>query len=240
MEKDTEKIDIISEGHLYFLRNISVDNVIFSYHNEALYVLLFYNTVKNWALTGGFIQRDETLDEAALRIAGNPTGLKIFFMKQFRAFGGPERLRADLHSPRIRPSNIPDDSWLNDYFVTIGYYSLIEFDKVQLDHQPDSRYRWWNVSDLPPLMMDHDQIIESALSFLREDLNHNPIAKELLPRKFTLPELQALYETIQDKKLDRGNFYKRMKSLGWLIKLYEQKKAGAHKSPYLHMFDPEL
>jgi len=241
------KIDIISEGHLYFLRNISVDNVIFSYHDEELKVLLCFNRFKQWSLTGGFIDRTETLDEAAYRVAKLPTHLENIFMKQFKAFGGSERRNYDY--PFVQRSGemdeskgivIPKDSWLNDYFVTIGYYSLIEFSKVQLEMNTDREYRWWNVYDLPPLMIDHNKIIESALNNLREDLNSKPIAKELLPNKFTLPELQTLFETVQDKKLDRGNFYKRMKSLGWLIKLYERKNIGPHKSPFLHMFDPDL
>lgn len=239
------KIDLISEGHLYFLRNISVDNVIFSYQNEELMVLLYLHPLKEWAITGGFINRAETLDESAARIAKQQIGLDHFYLKQFKAFGGPER-RNNSFAKQMNNfkgfdgRKIPEDNWLNDYFITIGYYSLIEFNKVNLKDDSENKRRWWNVDSLPPLLVDHKEIVESALITLRNDLYNLPIAKELLPLKFTLPELHTLYETILGKKQDRGNFYKKMKSLGWLIKLYERKNIGAHKSPYLHMFDPEL
>lgn len=245
MEKDTERIDLIFEGYLHYLRNISIDNVILSYDNEEFKVLLYFHPIQKWAITGGFIERTETLDEAAQRLVRQRTGLDKIFSKQFKAFGGPERHKNSFAKEmnKILPQQakkIPDDNWLNEFFVTIGYYSLVEKSKVDLSSGFDKECSWWNVNELPPLMADHNSIIECALDTLKHDLYHLPVARELLPRKFTLPELQTLYETILGKKLDRGNFYKKMKSLGWLIKLYEQKKVGAHKSPYLHMFDPEV
>jgi len=238
--------DLASEGHLYFLRNISIDNVIFSYDNEKLKVLLRFHTAEEWAITGGFIERTQTLDESAIRIANDPTGLDKFFMKQFQAFGGPERRNYHLYLESQRDGGnesvkvYPENSWLNDYFVTIGYYSLMEFNKVEIQNGQEVIFRWWDVYDLPPLMIDHKQIIESALETLRVDIYNSPVAKEFLPQRFTLPELHSLYEVILGKELDRGNFYRRMKSLGWLIKLYEKKKIGQHKSPNYHMFDPDL
>jgi len=245
MDEKKENIDLIFEGHLHYLRNISVDNVVFGYENEKLKVLLRFHPLKKWAITGGFIERTETLDEAALRLAREGTGLDKIFIKQFKAFGGPDRHQNHFASEMnnlLGPGakKVPEDNWLNEFFVTIGYYSLVEISKVDLKNISEVECRWWNVNELPLLLADHNIIIENALTTLRQDLFNFPVAKELLPLKFTLPELQTLFETILGKELDRANFYKKMKSLGWLIKLFERKKIGAHKSPYLYMFDPEL
>ncbi len=244
MDDKSEIKDIISEGYRYYLRNISIDNVVFSYHDEKLKVLLRSHSDEEWAITGGFIERTQTLDESAIRIVNEPTGLDNFFMKQFQAFGGPERRNFYLENHKDVESEsvgvYTEDSWLNDYFVTIGYYSLMEFSKVEIQNSPERMFRWWDVYELPPLMIDHKQIIDRALETLRIDVYNSPFAKELLPQKFTLPELQTLYEVILGKELDRGNFYRKMKSRAWLIKLFEKKKIGQHKSPRFHMFDPDL
>jgi hypothetical protein len=97
--------------------------------------------------------------------------------------------------------------------------------------------RWWDINKVPPLIYDHKQIIEKALESLRLDLNDHPVGYNLLPEKFTMPELQRLYETILNESLDRRNFQKRMLSLDILERLKERKTGGAHKAPYLYRFD---
>ena len=123
-------------------------------------------------------------------------------------------------------------------FVTIGYYALVEYSYV--DPKPD-RFSdfcsWRDVNDLPLLMMDHQQITEKALDMLQLHLNYHPIGYNLLPLKFTMPELQKLYETILNKELDRRNFQRKILSYGILRRLKEVKKGGAHKAPYLYSFD---
>ena len=130
------------------------------------------------------------------------------------------------------------NTWLGERFVTIGYYALVEFSKVK--PMPDALSddcQWWDVDKLPKLMLDHGDIVEKALESLRLNLNDYPVGHNLLSNKFTMPELQQLYETILDKKLDRRNFQKKMLSLGILNRLNERKFGGAHKAPFLYRFD---
>lgn len=122
--------------------------------------------------------------------------------------------------------------------MTIGHWALVEYSKVvPIPDQFSSACEWVDVRKVPPLMLDHNTILEKALQSLRISLNDYPIGKDLLPHKFTMPELQRLYETVLDKKLDRRNFHKRMLSLGILKKLKEKKKGGAHKAPHLYSFE---
>jgi 8-oxo-dGTP diphosphatase len=123
-------------------------------------------------------------------------------------------------------------------FITVGYWALVEFSKVT--PQPDwlsEDCQWHDIHKVPKLIYDHNQIVESALEALRLSLNDHPVGYNLLPEKFTMPELQKLYETILDTPLDRRNFQKKMLSLDILERLAERKTGGAHKAPFLYRFD---
>ena len=125
-----------------------------------------------------------------------------------------------------------------DYFVSIGFYTLTEYSKVN----PAGNYymeecTWWDIDNLPPLMYDHKEMITDALNALRIDLNHHPIGLKLLPDKFTLPEIHSLYETILNKNIDSRNFSKKLIATGLIEKLNEKKKIGPHRSPFLYKFN---
>jgi 8-oxo-dGTP diphosphatase len=125
-----------------------------------------------------------------------------------------------------------------DRFVTVGYYALVEYSKVK--PKPDwlsDECTWWDIHSIPSLVYDHNEILEKALEVLQLSLNDHPIGYNLLPEKFTMPELQRLYETILDKAIDRRNFQKKLLSLDILVRLEERKTGGAHKAPYLYRFD---
>jgi 8-oxo-dGTP diphosphatase len=100
--------------------------------------------------------------------------------------------------------------------------------------------QWWGIENIPPMLYDHGEMIEEALKALRLHIYHYPIGYELLPQKFTLPEIHTLYETILDKKLDSRNFSKKLMATGIIKKLDEQRNIGAHRSPYLYIFDKEI
>jgi ADP-ribose pyrophosphatase YjhB (NUDIX family) len=124
--------------------------------------------------------------------------------------------------------------------VSVGYYALVEFEEVT--PTPDiftEECRWWNVDEVPLLLFDHNDMIKLALKTLRRQLSYQPIGYNLLPDKFTMPELQQLYETILGESLDRRNFQKRMLGYGILKRLDERKVGVAHKAPYLYQFDVE-
>jgi ADP-ribose pyrophosphatase YjhB (NUDIX family) len=228
-----------------FLRNVGVDNVIFGYHDKELKVLLQRPfSLDKWTVTGGYIKRTESIEEAANRIAFSRTGLKDLFFQQFRSFGSPKRVADEEFTAKyleeVLSVPVPADSWIFDYFVSVAFYTLTEFSKVQPKKgELEAACQWWPVSDLPPMMFDHAMIIAEALKALRLHIAHYPIGYELLEEKFTLPEIHSLYETILGKSLDDRNFAKRLMATGIIIKLNETKKIGAHRSPFLYKFDKE-
>ena len=138
------------------------------------------------------------------------------------------------------PKNLKGSSWLQDRFITIGYWTLVEFSKaVPSPDELSSDCRWWGMDEVPQLILDHNAILEKALQSLRQNLNDYPIGRELLPIKFTMPELQRLYETILGKKLDRRNFQKKMIAMDIMERLPERKEGVAHKAPFLYRFHPK-
>jgi 8-oxo-dGTP diphosphatase len=123
-------------------------------------------------------------------------------------------------------------------FITVGYWAIVEFSKVV--PSPDEfslSCRWFDIDEIPKLILDHNAIADKALESLRLHLSDYPIGKDLLSEKFTMPEFQKLYETILDKQLDRRNFQKKIISLGILDKLKERKTGGAHKAPFFYRFN---
>ena len=240
MTKKSIKDFIINDEEVY-LPSLSLDCVIFGFHQNQLKVLLLkMKNAKQWCLPGGFVFKNEDVDQAAKRVLKERTGLSEIFLQQFNVFGKPKRSDSNFHREILRKDGIElrDDHWLFRRFVTIGYYALVEYSYV--DPKPD-RFSdfcsWRDVNDLPLLMMDHQQITEKALDMLQLHLNYHPIGYNLLPLKFTMPELQKLYETILNKELDRRNFQRKILSYGILRRLKEVKKGGAHKAPYLYSFD---
>lgn len=232
---------LLRTGEHNFLPSLSVDCVIFGFHENQLKVLLLKHRHRDlWALPGGFIYRDEPADAAASRVLRERTGLDEVFLKQFHVFGDPDRSKKEFHLRDLKKDgiNFQEDLWILQRFVTIGYYALVEYSKVSpLPDQVFEQCVWWEIHKLPELMLDHRDIFDNALNTLRLQLNHQPIGYNLLPDKFTMPELQKLYETILDKKLDRRNFQRKILSFNILRRLKETKKGVAHKAPYLYSFN---
>jgi 8-oxo-dGTP diphosphatase len=228
-----------------YLHNVAVDNVIFGYHDKELKVLLQQPfSVDKWTVTGGYIKRTESIEQAAKRVAFDRTGLKNLFLEQFRAFGNPQRVIDSGFSAKqiseITGMKVSPGHWIFDYFVSVGFYTLTEFSRVTVKKgQLEADCRWWPVNELPPMMFDHKLMVKEALKALRIHIAHYPIGYELLPEKFTLPEIHALYETILEKSLDDRNFTRKLIAKGIVVKLKETRKIGAHRSPYLYKFDIE-
>ena len=233
--------DFILEGTEVYLPSLSLDCVIFGFHENQLKVLLLkMKNAKEWCLPGGFILKNENIDEAVKRVLKERTGLSKIFLQQFNVFGRPKRSDSNFHRKILQKDGIKlkNDHWLLRRFVTIGYYALVEYSYV--DPRPDnfSDYcTWRDIDDLPKLMMDHRQILDKALETLRSHLTYHPIGYNLLPEKFTMPQLQKLYETILHKKLDRRNFQRKILSYGIVKRLKEVKQGVAHKAPYYYSFD---
>jgi 8-oxo-dGTP diphosphatase len=215
-----------------YIPNLSLDCVVFGFHDNILKVLVTKLKDTNlWALPGGYVLKTESLIDAANRILWNRTGATNIYLQQFRVFG-------DLNRSEGFFEEFDDMLWHKQRFLSVGFYALVDYSQVNLviDDISDA-CDWKNIDDLPELMMDHKIIFYKALMRLRKELNHKPIGLNLLPEKFTMPELQKLYEIILDKKLNRGNFYRKMLRYDILEKLDESRKGGAHKAPDLYKFD---
>ncbi|MCR8560736.1 NUDIX domain-containing protein [Mucilaginibacter sp. BJC16-A38] len=231
--------DYCDKARENFLPHISIDCVVFGFHEGLLKVLLL--KVKNegeWYLPGGFMLKAEPIEKAADRILKERTGLDKIFLQQFQVFGDPERSKE--HFEMYKDMLPAKENWFTNRFLTIGYYALVDFcDVTPAPDQFSATCAWRDLNDLPELKLDHALILKTALDTLRLQLNYQPIGYNLMPKEFTMPELQKLYETILDKKLDRRNFQRRMLGFGILNRSEKPRKGGAHKAPYLYSFDLE-
>ena len=225
-----------------FLDHISLDCVIFGFHdNEMKVLILQYKSTREYALPGGFLREDESLEDAAKRVLKQRTGLDNIFLKQFKVFSTPGRSKTNpAVQDLIDLGEKVSTDFFNQRFISVGFYALVDFTKVNPtpDYLSES-CEWLSTSSDIKLILDHNQIIENALEVLRLQLSYQPIGYNLLPEKFTMPELQKLYETILGKELDRRNFQRKILSYKILNKLEERRKGGAYKSPFLYEFNLE-
>jgi 8-oxo-dGTP diphosphatase len=227
---------LYDKGHLYFIPQLSIDCVIFGFHQNELKVLLLqWKDTLKWSLPGGFIYHDENINDAAVRILSSRTGLRNIYLQQFQTFGESDR---DQKSHGLKRLSSNKKSWLKERFITIGYWAIVDFSEAQPTCDEFSvNCKWWDINKVPKLMLDHNLILREALHSLRRNLNEYPVGRNLLSEKFTMPELQTLYETILGKTLDRRNFQKKILSLDILRKLTERKSDVAHKAAFFYKFD---
>ncbi|HRI19605.1 MAG TPA: NUDIX domain-containing protein [Panacibacter sp.] len=233
--------DFRLNGGKYFMPCISIDCVIFGFHDNQLKVLLLkIVNLDGYGLPAGFIYKDEHIDDSAKRILNERTGLHDIFLQQFYVFGDPRRCDNNITKITFENTGInpPKNNWLLQRFLTIGYYALVDFKAVNATPDYFSEdCEWHDIHDLPAMAMDHNDIVQQALVMLRTHLRYEPVGYNLMPEKFTMPELQKLYETVLDRKLDRRNFQRKMISYGILKRLKLRRLNVAHKAPYLYSFD---
>ncbi|MFG4003345.1 NUDIX hydrolase [Flavobacterium aquidurense] len=243
MEIEEEILDFINNGHKDHFTDVTIDCVIFGYHELQLKVLIGKRFgVNGSSFPGGHIGRNETLTGAASRILKDRTSLNHIFLQQFHTFGDSMFRLKDFNNdlPQIAKDSLPADNWLFQRTFVVGFYALIDFSKVKIKKDFFfEQFAWLDINDIPPLLYDHNEMLDKALTALRNQIYHQPIGYNLLPEKFTLPEIIALYETILNKKLDRRNFPKKLMSLEIMIKLDEKRNIGQHRAPYLYKFDKE-
>jgi len=227
------------------VKNLSVDCVVFGFDMENLNVLLVDRTLdsketgekvfSDLTLTGYHIFEDEDLDSAAARIISDLTGLENLVLEQFYAFGALDRLK--------HPN---DQIWLkqfgdvfSDRVITVGYYSLLPNCDAQLTHRGRT-VQWHPIDKASNLAYDHKFILTKALEHLRYKLRHEPIGFELLPERFTLSQMQRLYEAILGTTFDKRNFRKKVSQMRYVVQLNEKQTGVAHKPAQLYMFSRDV
>lgn len=201
---------------------LAVDCIIFGFDNEELKILLIKRDLEprkgEWSLMGGFLKQSEVLDEAANRILEHLTGINNVFMEQLYTFSKVDR------DPVERT-------------LSVAYYALINLENHNAELINKYSAQWFSISEIPELIFDHNKMVERAIRRLRYKTTKDPIGFELLPERFTMRQLQKLYEAILDEELDKRNFINKINSLGILVKLDEKDMNSSRKGSYLYSFD---
>ena len=203
---------------------VAVDCIIFGYDilEKEIKLLLFKRIVEpakgRWSLAGGFVERDESLDDAASRILRKLTGLESVYMKQSFAYGETDR------DP-------------GDRVISVAYFALIAIRDINRELAEQNGVSWRSLSKLPDLIFDHPIMVTRALNELQNQIKIRPVGFELLPEKFTLVQLQDLYEAIYQRKIDKRNFRKKILSMGILEKLDEKERETSKKGAFYYKFN---
>lgn len=234
---DTEQLIKVDN----YIPGQSIDCVIIGFKDHQLHVLVLkWKNIDVWSLPGGFINLAEDMDTAAINILKGRTGLSFPFLDQFYTFGNVNRNNRKVERLDFGKDIDIDGlfEWLNQRFITTGYFALVDINKCE--PKPDylsESCEWKSIDTLPVLCLDHEQIVQKALDHIRIRANYLPIGISLLPELFTMKDLQKLYESIQGRALDRGNFQKKMLKLDIFIRQEKQLTGAANKAPYLYKFD---
>jgi hypothetical protein len=204
---------------------VAVDCLVFCFIDGRLHLLITRNQCPRyhheWSLMGDFILRNESLDEAAVRILMQLTGVSGVYLEQFRAFG-------DIDRDKIERT------------ISVAYYALVNHADVDRQITADYQARWVPVYDLPPLGFDHSEMVTAALRRLRYRAIHEPVILQMLGDRFTLTELQAAYESIFQTTIDAGNFRRRLRRMNYLEQLDEKDQRYSKKGAYLYRFREDL
>ena len=224
---------------------ISVDCVVFGYDSEKLNVLLVNRTLSNpidgsiqlsdYTLTGNHVFENERIEDAANRVLFDLTGLKGIYLEQFKTFADPDRISKPI-----------DRQWLTSIerdpaqrVVSIGYFALLSTRDVLLEWK-GREVKWVPLHKVGELGFDHNLILNDALTALRNKMMHEPIGFELLPMKFSLTQLQTVYEKILDTQFDKRNFRKKVSRMKYVVPLNEKQTGVSHKPAQLYMFSRDV
>jgi len=203
---------------------VATDCIVFGFDEGILKLLVFKRRIEpfkgEWSLIGSFVNEEENVTDSARRVLFQFTGLENVFLKELKVYGDIDR------DPGAR-------------CISIAQYALIRIGDYDKGQVAAHGAKWFAIDELPNLVLDHNRMISDALERLRQKTTRKPIGFELLPDKFTIPQLQTLYEAIYQKKLDDRNFRKKLLSFNLLIKLAEKDKTTSKKGAFLYRFDFE-
>ena len=201
---------------------VATDCIVFGFDEGILKLLVFRRRIDpfkgEWSLIGSFVNEEESVPDAARRVLLQFTGLENIFLEELKAY-----------------SDVDRDSGAR--CISIAQYALIRINDYDREQVELHGAKWFALEDVPQLVLDHNTMIADALDRLRQKTTHKPIGFELLPEKFTIPQLQSLYEAIHQTKLDDRNFRKKLLSFDLLLKLDEKDKSTSKKGAFLYRFD---
>ena len=223
-----------------YIPNLSYDSVIFGFNGKRLKILtLEYHNTGLFALPGGFVKREESLDDAVKKGVRERTGLNDIYLEQFHTFGSLTRSDAQAMKRILQANDLDLEThhWMLDRFISVAYYALINYDNVTL--KPDllsDSINWYAIEELPPMMMDHEKMVDKALEVLRNNIEKKLVGMNLLPSKFTMKQLQQVYEAILGENLRRTTFQRRILGMNILERHEKLYQGKAHKAPYLYSF----
>jgi ADP-ribose pyrophosphatase YjhB (NUDIX family) len=204
---------------------LAVDCIIFGFDEEDLKILLIKRDFEpekgKWSLMGGFLHKEETLDIAAIRVLNSLTGIQNIYMEQLYTFSKVDR------DPVERT-------------ISVAYFALINIKEHKEELIEKYSAKWFSLKDVPKLIFDHNRMVEHAINRLRYRASTKPIGFELLPQKFTMRQLQKLYEAIWGRELDKRNFTNKVQALDILVKLHEKETESSKKGSYLFTFDKNI
>lgn len=229
-----------------YIPQLSISCVIFGYKERQLKVLIPKLKFKGdfYALPNGFIQQEESIDEAARRILEERTGISNIYLDQFRVFGNANRKNLEFINSLIQQNadlaqksktSQGDYDWFTKRFIFIGYYALVDINKVIPSKTAlDESIEWCNVHELPDMILESNEMVKSALEALRANLDQKLTAFNLLSEIFTMKDIQEVYEAVYDKPFARNNFQKKILDLDILERLEKKFTGAANKAPYLY------
>ncbi|WP_420146806.1 NUDIX hydrolase [Spirosoma sp.] len=199
---------------------LALDSIILGFDGDKLNVLLVKRGVEKetWSLMGGWLQPNESLEQAVVRILFELTGLNNVYLEQLHAFGDPSR------DPIVRT-------------VSVAYFALVKVADYESKISETFQARWFPLYDLPPLLFDHADMVDLAIKHLRYKAAQHPIGFELLPEKFTIPQLKKLYDAIYNTEFDKRNFSRKILSTNLLIKLNEKQKGFSKRGAFFYQVD---
>ena len=204
---------------------LSVDCIVFGFDEGKLKILIGKRKMDpgrgEWSLYGGFVDADESVDDAASRTLFELTGLKRIYMRQIGAFGNVDR------DPGER-------------VVSIAYYALINVNDYDEKLRTSHGAEWMDINEIPQLYSDHNEMVRKARKLMRQKLSHEPVGFRLLPKLFTLTQLQKLYEAVNGEELDKRNFRKRVKDMDFIEKTDLIDKKGSKRGAYLYRFNKRV
>jgi hypothetical protein len=209
-----------------FIDALSIDCVIFGFKNSRLYILLVKHgegiSKGKWALPGGWIKYNESVDDAAYRILTAQTSVSNIYLEQLKTFGQIDR----YPTKRV---------------ITVAYFALVNPEDFELHPGTTvSEAQWFEFREVPDMIYDHNDILAFGFKHLKHKVQHEPIGFNLLPKKFTLHQLQELYEAVLEKKLDKPNFRRKLIKMNLLVPCNEKQKDVSHRAASLYRFDKKV